>query len=145
LAADALLPAALTSLTIFLGSDFAFVDAGTVFVAVVVFAGVLAVALVGALAATPFAALLLATTFAGLTTVLAATLATGLTEVALVAVFVAGLLAVLLVDLVGLFDVVIFETGPDFRLAAFFSVALGFVKIFFALEATESFAGFFML
>jgi hypothetical protein len=61
--------------------------------------------------------------------------------------FAAGLVAAFAVLLVtGLLAllVVIFEADPNFRLAAFFSVALDFVKIFFALEATGGFAGFFM-
>lgn len=55
--------------------------------------------------------------------------------------FVTDLPVDLAADLLALFEVVILEADPNFRLAAFFSVALEI----FALEATGDFAGFFML
>jgi hypothetical protein len=100
------------------------------------------------------AAALLATTFTdpfeatfetGLAAAFTGAFAVGLAG--LVAGFAAPLDADFIAGLAGLVEllvVVIFEADPNFRLAAFFSVALDFVKIFFALDATGGFAGFFM-
>jgi len=104
----------------------------------------LATTLAGATFATtfvdPFTGAFAATFGAGL-----AAAFTGAFDAGLATAFAALFAMVLLADLDELLVVVIFGADPNFRLAAFFSVAGDFVDFLFALGATAGFAGFFML
>jgi hypothetical protein len=126
-------------LTVFWGSAFAFdataLTAGLTATLAVALAATLA--LITFLGAAALPAILLVAT-------LAATFETGLDTpfgAGFTVELVAALVTVLLADLFELLVVVIFKADPNFRLAAFFSVALDF----FAFEAARDFAGFFML